>query len=371
MNILVAAAFPADSMFANAVNTIKIADGFAKLGHDVTVVCRQPKTLPITDQILRERFHLSERLSFVRVPARRIFLPISIHEAFARQVLHIARQVAPDFAYCRNYIAPVRIAQLGVPTVAESHAHVGNTSRPLLKMIKALGQNERFRSLVTIGPVLKDNFTALGAPAHKVHVLPDAVDLELFTRPVGYIRPDRNRPLVVYAGHLYDYKGIPTILEAAAMAPEWDFRLVGGHDRDIERIDRIAKARRLENVTLTGLIAYSLVPEHLWAADVLLLPPSNNHPSAQWTSPVKLGEYLASGSPVVATAIPALKYWLQKDEVHFVQPDDPKVLVDGVRAVLSYPQETSEMITRAYALARRISYQERCNRILEVAGVGR
>ena len=40
--------------------------------------------------------------------------------------------------------------------------------------------------------------------------------------------------------------------------------------------------------------------------------------SSAWTSPLKLAEYLASGSPVVATRIPALLDWITDTEVELV-----------------------------------------------------
>ena len=42
MKILVASAFEASSQWAHAINTVKMAQGFARLGHAVTLVCRRP-----------------------------------------------------------------------------------------------------------------------------------------------------------------------------------------------------------------------------------------------------------------------------------------------------------------------------------------
>ena len=42
MRVLVASAFEAASQFAHAINTVKMAQGFARLGHQVTLVCRWP-----------------------------------------------------------------------------------------------------------------------------------------------------------------------------------------------------------------------------------------------------------------------------------------------------------------------------------------
>jgi glycosyltransferase involved in cell wall biosynthesis len=368
MKILVAHAFPVDSKYANVTNTVKMADGFAKNGHDVTVVCRESSITPMDDEMLREKFHLSNKVSFIQTSSKRFFMPLPTTEAFAKQVIEIARAIKPDFAYCRSFIAPIKLAESGVPTVAESHAHIGNTSRPLLALVKSLKENKELRGLVTIGEALKENFVSLGVPLQKVMVLPDAVDIELFTRPKKYNRSLRQRPLITYSGHLYDYKGIPTVLHAALKTPEWDYRLVGGHEKDIERIENYCKSKGISNVSLVGFVPHKEVPMYLWDADILLLPPSAHHPSARWTSPVKLGEYLASGTPVVATAIPALKFWLRENEVFFVQPDSPVDLIKGVKKVLNNTADTLKMIEKAYCWAMKISYQKRCGSVLKWYG---
>ncbi len=206
-------------------------------------------------------------------------------------------------------------------------------------------------------------------PADKVHVLADAVDLDLFNRPIDYVKEARDRPRIVYAGHLYDYKGIPTILEAAALLPKCDFVLVGGFAADVRRVSDIVTANRLSNVLLTGLLPLSAVPHYLWGSDVLLLPPSADHPSARWTSPVKLGEYLASGNPVVATRIPALEHWLQNEEVLFVPPDDGSALADAIRRLLDNVDLGADFARRGSRLAAKMSYMERCQKIIDLARV--
>lgn len=369
MNILVAAGFEVDSVYANAINTIKIADGFAKLGHEVTVVCREPRSGIVSNQELRERFHLCHRVTFFQTKRSRFGIRLSIHSTFANQVLEVARIIKPDFAYCRNYIAPIVLAELGIPTVAESHAYAGYSDSNRQRMLHALRDIKQFRSLITIAPILRNRYISLGAPAEKVYVMPDAVDIDLFTRPSNYIKSPRSRPRIVYAGHLYDYKGIPSVLEAANARSDWDFQLVGGHDNDIAQVASEIKRRELMNVSLVGRVAHSQVNEYLWDADVLLLPPSAKHASATWTSPVKLGEYLASGTPIVATGIPALRFWLNNGEVFFVDPDDGWALVHGIESVLKSPTNNNEMVSRGLRLASKISYHKRCSSILSRAGI--
>jgi glycosyltransferase involved in cell wall biosynthesis len=228
-----------------------------------------------------------------------------------------------------------------------------------------------FRLLVTISTHLARDYQTLGVPSEKILVLPDAVDLNLFTRPT--LLPDRpyagNRPVVTYAGHLYDYKGIPTILQAAQLMPEVDFHLIGGLPDDLARYATTIQRDDLHNVFLHGICPHAEVPPFLWHADVLLLVPSAHHPSAAWTSPIKLGEYLASGTPVVATSIPALRDWLTDEEVHFVEPDEPQALADGIRAVLTDQEHARQRSQMGLEKSKSLSYPKRAGRILEMAGV--
>jgi len=369
MNILVASAFQADSRFAHAINTLKMADGFARLGHQVTVVCRRPRAGRVSMTELRTDYGLSDELQVLQVRSRLLGLRLDEHRHFAFQVTRVARRLGVDFAYSRNYLAPAALSRMGIAVVAESHAHPENRSKHLAQMVNALAEEEAFRKLVTIAPILKDNFVGLGVPEHKIMVLPDAVDLALFQRPAAFSRATPGeRPRVVYAGHLYDYKGIPTILDAAALMPECDFVLIGGKPEDLQRHGRVICERRLDNVELAGWLAHTQVPDRLWNADVLLLPPSAQHPSARWTSPVKLGEYLASGTPVVASRIPALEYWVDEEQVCFTLPDDGADLVAGIRRVLEDPGYAAALSRSAAAFAEGLSYQRRCRQILDVAG---
>lgn len=365
VKILVASAFQADSNYAHAINTIKMADGFAKLGHEVLVTCLAAKISNIDEIAIRQKFGLTSQLHLHFVRPLPFLRSINHHEYFAWKVKNVAQNYLPDIAYCRHYLAPVFLSRMGIPTVAESHAHIGSRSRYIRKMISGLKNEACFIKLITISPMLARNFEQMGCPTEKIQILPDAVDLQLFERPFEYQRTPRESPVVLYAGHLYDYKGIPEILGAAALLPEMQFKLLGGHPEDIDRVSWQVRSMGLKNVELLGWVSHVEVPQFLWDSDVLLLPPSANHPSAEWTSPVKLGEYLASRTPIVATAIPALRFWLKNKEVHFVKPDSASDLAQGIRFVLNSKEVASDMAMRALSFASTVSYEQRCGRVLK------
>jgi glycosyltransferase involved in cell wall biosynthesis len=370
MRILVASAFEASSQYAHAINTIKMAQGFARLGHKVTILCRQSPSGSVLTEKLAEMYGLTEPLCWIQLPKKLLYHSIDEHWRFMLLALPVVFWTQPDLVYSRNYIFPWMSSKLGIATVAESHAHADNNTAPFLRLVSAT-QHRAFRLWVTISQCLADYYRTLGVPREKLAVLPDAVDLSLFQRPEK-LPPSpysNNGPKVTYAGHLYDYKGIPTVLEAAAQLPDVHFHLVGGWPEDIARQERQAQELGLANVIFHGLQPHSAVPLFLWHADVLLLPPSHHHPSADWTSPLKLGEYLASGTPVVATQIPALRDWVTDQEVEFVQPDSPKDLVEGIQHVLHDRRRAESLSAAGLAKAQTLSYENRARSILWYCGV--
>lgn len=375
--IVVAGAFEASSHKAHAINTVKMTEGFARLGHEVHLVCLAPARGKAKPDDLDERYGIHAPIHWHQLPERLMGRRVTPHWFYTALALPTLLRLRPDFVYSRNYALPASTSRMGIPTAAETHAWPEN-SEPAFRLLLKATHYRSFRRCVTISHRLAEQYAVLGAQTNKLRVLPDAVDLRLFERPDILARhpspfsgADGNAeganpgPQVVYAGHLYDYKGIPTILDAAARLPEIRFHLVGGLPADIQRHARTLRERALTNVTLHGLKPHAEVPPWLWHADVLLLPPSALHPSAAWTSPVKLGEYLASGTPVVATDIPALRDWLSDEVAHFVAPDDGFALAEGIRRVLADPLFAERLGGAARRRAAQLTYEGRASAILE------
>lgn len=360
MRILVAGAFEASSQWAHAINTVKMAQGFAQLGHEVTLVCRRPRRGKVPCEELAELYGLARKVNWVQLPGE-----VGREWKFAWACMLVSLKVMPDVIYARNFVLPWLASRLGVPTVAESHAPPGNRSRSFRRLVAATHHNS-FKLWVTISRHLADHYRSQGALGEKLVVLPDAVDLELF-EPPERLPPSPysgKRSVVAYVGHLYDYKGIPTILNTAKLLRSFDFHLVGGWPEDVSRHEGMMKTMGLSNVVLHGLKPHAQIPPYLWHADILLLPPSAHHPSAAWTSPLKLGEYLASGTPVVATSIPGLKDWLTPKEVRFAEPDNPVALADAIVYALTHREYARRLAQNGRRKAVEFSYSSRTGKVL-------
>jgi glycosyltransferase involved in cell wall biosynthesis len=130
---------------------------------------------------------------------------------------------------------------------------------------------------------------------------------------------------VGYVGHLYPGKGMETVAMLARQLHDMDFHVVGGRDTDIAAWH--GRTADLRNLTYHGHVPGPQVPSYLAAMDVLLAPPLPTTRSAagrdigRWMSPLKIFEYMASGRPIVASDIPAVR----------------EILSDGVNALLAAP----------------------------------
>lgn len=356
-------AFEAGSTYAHAINTVKMAVGFARLGHKVTIACRRPRAGPLTTETTQRVYGFDENIRWLQLPN------ISgLGWCFAALLLPSIVKLRPDLVFARNYAVPALTSTLGIPTVVESHAHP-DTWTPTFRAVVAVTKFPAFRLWVTIGSTLASYYRKRGVPAGKLVVLATGADLQRFERP-SQLPPSPyppSAPVAAYVGHLYDYKGIPDILSAAALLPDIQFHLVGGRADDIARQEKRTRDEKLENVTFHGAKQQRELPAFLWHADVLLLPPSARHPSAEWTSPVKLGEYLASGKPTVATAIPALRHWLTEDEVEFCEADNPSALAAAIERVVTDRKRAMSISDGALQKASDWSYDKRAERILTAA----
>ncbi|MEN0021044.1 MAG: glycosyltransferase family 4 protein [Planctomycetota bacterium] len=373
MRIAVVAGICPGNHRALAINTVKTAGGFARLGHDVFVLAKRPEpgfTTLDAKHALREPSLRFVTTDVPQHPGMRTDHP-RYFRAFGDWAASKARQLGADLVYSRHSFAARACAHAGLPTVLETHNSVIDDWFGCISALRTSATHASMRAVVTISPVLAERYCNVGADAGKIAVVPDAVDPELFARPddigASPFAVHGTGLHVVYAGHLFDYKGVPTMLAAVRALrerlPRAVLHLVGGLDEDRQRVAELARDLP---VVLHGSVAHRDVPRYLWHADALLLPPEPDHPSAAWTSPVKLGEYLASRRPIIASDIPALKPLVHEPAVAWFRAGDAASLADAIVRTLRDDEPMLRERVQA-ELAARYSYTNRARQILVAA----
>lgn len=255
------------------------------------------------------------------------------------------------------------------PLTLEVHVPQRNFARLYRFVIR------RGASIVAITRGVADDLIALGVPAARITVLPDGVDLARFfpqdrTAARRRLGLDPDRRYVVYAGHLYAWKGVETLAAASALVPVGvDTLMVGGSDVDVAAF-RARHAAALARVRLVGWRPPAEIPLWLAAADVVVVPTSGAEPiGARYTSPLKLFEAMAAARPIVASDLPSLREVLRDSgNALLVAPDDPQALADGVRRVLADPTLVAALAAAAARDARSYTWDARARAIRDLLG---
>jgi glycosyltransferase involved in cell wall biosynthesis len=86
---------------------------------------------------------------------------------------------------------------------------------------------------------------------------------------------------------------------------------------------------------------------------------------SEFTSPLKLFEYMASGCAIVVSDLPVLREILAEDEAAWFQPGDPKGLADAIRQLAGDPVLAKNMGERLAERAKEYSWQARAGRLLQ------
>ncbi|MBT8492118.1 MAG: glycosyltransferase family 4 protein, partial [Deltaproteobacteria bacterium] len=174
---------------------------------------------------------------------------------------------------------------------------------------------------------------------------------------------DPDRPLVLYAGRVSPKKGLGLVLDAAAAMPEVDFAFVGSEGQgEIEE-----RAAAMDNVRIVGWTSFDELPPYLFAADILLIPPSLGPLKGVGNTvlPMKLFLYLAADRPLLAPRAPDTAEILRHDEnAWLVEPDDIQSTVDGIRALLDNPERMTRLAANAAELASGLTWEARADKVL-------
>ncbi|MDZ4804162.1 MAG: glycosyltransferase family 4 protein [Candidatus Eisenbacteria bacterium] len=201
-------------------------------------------------------------------------------------------------------------------------------------------------------------------PDGKLGRVPPVVDTGQFTveAPAGFLRERcgvTSSRTVLYAGSFFDNEGVAFLLEAArlvvASQSDVEFVILGGHPAEaLEEFRRQVDAWGLAGrIHFPGLAPSLEMPLYFAAADVLVAPKTSSVLNRAGF-PVKLIEYLASGRPVVASAVGDIPLAVEGGvEALLVPPEDSLSLAAAITDLLTNPARARTMAAAGRARVRR------------------
>jgi glycosyltransferase involved in cell wall biosynthesis len=389
---------------ARGIQTLHTAHALARAGWGIRLLAQRPAGPAVSTAAGLAGYGLAPhpRLRIVSVPVARVDRP-----GFLTNLLEIHKRLAiTNWSYALACVADVlrlpvrptaivtrdpRLAWAFIrtkplhhrPVIYEVHEIFSTRSRDNRSLApdEIQGVSDRTRALEDAVFSEADLLLPLTAacaeiialnwqvPPEKLVVVPDAT-----TAPSGPLpQRDPATRTVVYAGQLYRWKGVDTLLGAMALLPEARLTVLGGRGPDdpdfLACRDRAQELGIGERVDFRGFVPHAEVRRAIAGAGVAVLPLPDNLMARYFTSPLKLFDYMAAGAPIVASDLPTVREVLDDgDNALLVPPEDPDALAAAVRRLLVNPGLADRLRRTAYEQVQAYTWDARAARIIEALG---
>lgn len=187
-------------------------------------------------------------------------------------------------------------------------------------------------------------------------VLPNLMDPNNFH--VSENKPFINNKITIgYAGTPTRKDGVIDLIESFGVLnkkyPNTHLLIIGdiidANNTAIPQLkDRALKLGVKENITFTGLVSFSKIPELLNSCQILALTRPNGV-FAEAGFPTKLGEYFACRKPVVITRVGDIPtYFKNEEHLIIVNPEDIESIVNGFEKLLTDDELCEKICNNAY-----------------------
>ena len=303
---------------------------------DVEIV-RPPYWWPMRAEMLRKDGG-GLPINFRRYPLARVQLP-ALLLAHTAAIAGAARGCNLVHAHFTLAAAAALAAQLRhrLPVVTTVHGS-DIFQVPKLPLGAAFTRTtlRRCAAVTTVSTALAEACAALDVPPAQLSVIPNSVDTDLYApRPQsGWAERE---PFVLFVGSLIARKGVDTLIRAFAQllrhqpdaAGEQRLRLVlvGEGPQQAQLAALAAELGIAESVVFAGFLTQAEVADLMRRARLFVLP------SREEGQGVVLLEAMASGAPVVASAVGGIPEVVQPGTGCLVPPDDVQALAAQMSAL--------------------------------------
>jgi glycosyltransferase involved in cell wall biosynthesis len=246
----------------------------------------------------------------------------------AKKLWSAIRRRRPDVIYERyNLYQPVGvlmaklfkiplILEVNAPLKQERERFCGGLGLP--KLAKWL-ENWTWRNadmVMPVSQVLAEHVLAAGVPKERIAVTHNGVRETLLEKGQSLVRPEEGPIVVGFVGFMHLTCGVDLAFEAMVEDPSIDAKLVCVGDGDILPAlkQRAAELGVEDKIEFTGLVARDEIWQHVSRFDVALQPDVT-----EYASPLKMFEYMAAGSVIVAPDMANIREILSDDSAVFFE----------------------------------------------------
>ncbi len=372
MRIALISASRVPSRTANSIELMKVCQAFVDLGHDIHLWLPGPETKIVWAE-LKELYGIRDSFPISRLTSFRVFRRYD----FSLRAVLKARAWNPSLFYVWPLQAAAIASSLGLPTALEVHDRPQGRLGPILfrRFLEGRGATRVLPITEAMREWLSDAYQVdleppfalvapMGMDLAQYHNLPDP---ENAREKLGL-----NKGFTAgYAGHLYAGRGIDMLMDLAWRNPDVHFLWAGGEPEAVEFWRSRLQKAGLQNVKLFGFVPNERLPYVQAACDVLLMPyerkisVSSGGDTAQFASPMKQFEYLASGRAILASDLPVFREVLNEGNAILLPPNDVAAWDQALNQLIADDSRRNSLAERARKDAAQYDWRDRARRLLD------
>jgi len=237
---------------------------------------------------------------------------------------------------------------------------------------------KRVGSVIAITPQLRqDLLTRSGVSEDRIIVAHDGIREERFNQQPSQSNArqqlgwQKDQFIVGFVGRLHmlnQGKGVDLLIEAVAKVPDATVAIVGGpadiaHELEVHWRDLGMSAERFINA---GQVPANEVPLYLAAFDICAMPHPATQQFANYTSPLKLFEYMVARRAIIASDLPSWSdVLIHEQNALLIPPDDQNSLTLAIWRLKDDPNIGRMLADYAYVDAiNNYTWDTRVRKIL-------
>jgi len=284
---------------------------------------------------------------------------------FSLKVIWLILDGNYDLVYTRDifFVSIMNFLPLvNFKVVFESHRPFGITSIfPEWLEIKSLRECNQ---IFCVSEGIIQYFVEKDIDESKLNLQRNGVDLEDYNCDKNNI--DSNKYKILYAGSFEPKKGVNYLLKSFkslnAKYENLELILLGNVQQDT--LNKLTDS--MDNIKSPGFVPQFKLSDYYCEADLLVLPNIDCRIQRNFTCPMKLLEYMASNTPIIASDLPSARN-IAKDTILYFDPGNPYDLSRKIEYTINNENREDKSISTRKIVKENFTWEIKAKNILKEA----
>jgi len=324
------------SKTANSLHIMKMCEALGRENVVELVTMRSSKEIDINDSI-HHFYNIDNKFKIIKIPFNENRKGKWIEYYF--RIFRFLLKRKANLVFGRFLEGCYLASILKIKTIYEIHAPINKSFKRKVFFFKLIGKSKYCKKIVVITKGLKDKMTEdFPEFKEKYFIASDCSDevKDFSKRKLFFTNYNLN---VGYVGHLYSGKGMEIIQKIAPKMESTNFHIIGGTEEDISYWKQIIES---ENIHFYGFIPQNKLSSYINSLDICLLPNQNEilasgsskskkQNISEYTSPLKLFNYMAHKKAIIASDLPVLREVLNEKNSMLVDPENEERWIEAIK----------------------------------------